>query len=280
MIEKKKKNDIYNKIIFFCDEHKNLYESKNGNAKIITDPINKLISNYEDIKEIYEKKEENKKIFYFNRKIISKILCDYKVIFSFNKEKFEIINDSIIIFNTSELFYLSLLVSLPNIRTNFDYPVDNIILLYDYIENNKLKPFQKLILSKIVIDLINNYKYCKYDKYIKYIKKCKAIIEYKLEHIDIQIPFDVNKNIDYLYIQIIIALIKENKFEDYNYCNDIIEQLDLKYIDITETMFIELSKFLNNENNQKGQIDYMKDYTINTIKDFTKKKNKFLLYIN
>ena len=214
----KKKNHIYNKIKYFFDDHKNVFESKNGNSKIVIDPINNLISNYEDIKEIYEKyKEENKKIFYFNRQKISQILYDSEEIFSFYKENFEIINNSINKVNTSELFYLSLLVTMSNTITNFDYPFENIILIYNFIEKNKLKPFQKIILSKIVIDLINNYKSYNFNnndendennyKCDIYIKKCKYIIENKLKKIDITIIFDVIKNIDYLYIQIIIALI-------------------------------------------------------------------------
>ena len=54
-------------------------------------------------------------------------------------------------------------------------------------------------------------------------------------------------NIDIIYINIILSLIKKNKLDNYEYTLNIIKQLEIEYIDITKTMFDEIKCFLENE---------------------------------
>ena len=61
--------------------------------------------------------------------------------------------------------------------------------------------------------------------------------------------------IDEIYIYIINMLIKTNRIDDYEYTYKIIQELDLENIDLTKTMFEELSKTLNNK-------EYIKNYKI------------------
>jgi len=261
----KKKIELYNKEIIRC-----FLDNEN-------DPLNKLILNEQDMTDIYEKyPQENKKIFYFNRK---KILYDLDTKFTFDKKDLDNINSSV---NLSELFYLSLLLSFTKENAiNYDYPFEYCSIIYNYTEKNNLSHIQKIIMSKIVMDLYDYYE-CILDedednsedinKYKKEInenkKKSKNMIEYRLEELEkenLKIDFEYDKkNIEYFYAQIIISLIKGNKFNDYEYCYDIINQLDLENIYITENIYKELSKFFNNQNNQN---DYINKYTIDKNDD-------------
>ena len=67
--------------------------------------------------------------------------------------------------------------------------------------------------------------------------------------------------VDDIYIKIIISLIKKNKFNDYDYVYNIINQLELETINITHYMYSELVNALNKEIN-------LKDYIITKIEDF------------
>ena len=59
--------------------------------------------------------------------------------------------------------------------------------------------------------------------------------------------FNLNKlnNIDNIYIEIIISLIQKNKFDDYEYICNILNQLDLEDIDINGFMFDKIKQILN-----------------------------------
>ena len=79
----------------------------------------------------------------------------------------------------------------------------------------------------------------------------------------------LNKNIDNIYLDIIILLIKTNKFSDFDYVYVIIENLDLKSIALTKVLYEGISQALN-ENN-----DYLKDYEIKNLKDLVEDKINF-----
>ena len=98
---------------------------------------------------------------------------------------------------------------------------------------------------------------------------------YNFQEFDLNYNEDniINNKIDYIYIEIINSLIKKRKFEDYDYICNIIELLDIENINITKTMYEELSKVLNSNES------YVKDYMISKVEDLKiDKKNKFLLY--
>ena len=80
----------------------------------------------------------------------------------------------------------------------------------------------------------------------------------------------IEKKIDEIYSEIIITLIKKNKFEDYEYTYNIIQQLDLESIDITDSMFEEINNLLNNDEEIKNK------YIISKVEDlFDDKKLNF-----
>ena len=78
--------------------------------------------------------------------------------------------------------------------------------------------------------------------------------------------------IDEIYIYIINMLIITNRIDDYEYTYKIIQELDLENIDLTKTMFEELSKTLNNK-------EYIKNYKIIEANNIFNKKIINFYYI-
>jgi len=82
-------------------------------------------------------------------------------------------------------------------------------------------------------------------------------------------------SIEKIYIDIIIYIIKNNKLSDFDFCYDIIEQIDLELIDIqfmeSETKFNKILEILDTKN------DYIKNYVINYFEDI-KDENKINCY--
>ena len=79
-----------------------------------------------------------------------------------------------------------------------------------------------------------------------------------------------------MYIEIIVALIKQKKLEDFEFTFDIIKQLNFENIDITKIMFDKLYEILNNNEY------YINDYIISNGKDLynEKKLNFYFILIN
>ena len=229
------------------------------------DPIFQLLSNFSEIKYILNQdiKKLNlnlMKIFYFNKKKINEILYEAQKIINI---------DNIIDNKLSDYFYLTLLIEDNIDIVNYEYSLDFINIIFNQLKQDNNNNYKKIILSKIIIELINNYKgtdnYNKALHYGKlneiensdYIKKSKESIK--------ELGLNIDENIDKIYSDIIIKLIKENKIDDYENTYKIINELDLENINITKTMFDELSEALNiNE-------DYIKKYIIKEIKDLYNK---------
>ena len=279
-MKKKKKCDIFK--ICFC-------------LNLPNDSMNKLISNYEDIIYVFKNyKMKYCKIFCFNDNI-SLILGD---------EDKNIIVEKRDLNNLSELFFLSLLISSKknSIKIDYEYSFENIKLLSDYLnslsKNKKSLPFRFLIICKIVNDLFFNFK--GQDEYDESEEKIVLMEEEINKIIDDVVnldlfknekniyKFDLNENIDSIYLKILISLIENNKFDIIDNCLGIMEQLDLINIDITETIFDGLNKIINKKNK------LMEKYTINEKKDLEDKikinfyyilfkyilKNKYFMYNN
>ena len=225
------------------------------------DPIFQLLSKFSEIKFILNQdiKKLNlnlMKIFYFNKKKINEILYEAQKIINI---------DNIIDNKLSDYFYLTLLIEDNIDIVNYEYSLDFINIIFNQLKQDNNNNYKKIILSKIIIELINNYKgtdnYNKALHYGKlneiensdYIKKSKESIK--------ELGLNIDENIDKIYSDIIIKLIKENKIDDYENTYKIINELDLENINITKTMFEELSKTLNT--NEK----YIKKYIIKEIKD-------------
>ena len=87
------------------------------------------------------------------------------------------------------------------------------------------------------------------------------MLKHNLKELNIDLNYEdyMTQNIDYIYMKIILSLIKSN---DYNNIEKIIEDLDLESINITEIIFEGLSKELDNEKNI-----YWREYMIKQLDD-------------
>jgi hypothetical protein len=232
-----------------------------------------LLSNYSEIEKILELKKDNisnLKLLYFNRINIHAILYQNdKVIYLDNN-----------IDNLGNYFYLDLLI-LDNVDLiNYSYSKTFILKIDKILERDKSKIVNKVFLSKVNIDLINNYKgsenYNENEEEKELLEKenvYKKIIRNNM-NIFKELKININENdiykkkIDELYIEIIKGLIITCKFEDYEYTYNIMQQLDMLSIDITKNMFNELSKVLKDEEEH-----YIKKYKISTVNDLFNVKN-------
>ena len=221
---------------------------KNKPIENDNDPIYKLIFNYEDIEAI-NKNNENDKIFqffYFNRKVIHQIFYDTETIWPV------ISIDKI---NLSELFFLNLLI-LDNSETiNYSFSIDYIEFIHSENKNKK-KSFEQMILSKIILSFIYNFKgeeeydENEFEEKIDIIEKeNEEIIKNNLDLFkDLNLKYNYDNfceaKIDFIYMEIITALIKEEKYKNFQYCEDLLIELDMKRINITKTIFDGISELL------------------------------------
>ena len=242
---------------------------------------NALISNFSEIEKLlfssHLKEQQLTKLIYFFRDKCEKILYEEEEIIHFNS-----FNEVDCLFS---LFYLDMLIN-QNIEViNYVYPFE---LIKQINEQNKKeeKKLTKIVKSKIIIDLVYNYQnfdsedeedkkddIMSIENYNKEIIKSSSIF-LKEFNIDLTDDYFKHKKIDFFYINIINELIKKKKLEDYEYVYNVMYQLDLENIDITETMFDEISNLLN-ENE-----DYINDYVISEIEDlYNEKKINFYFFL-
>ena len=268
-MEKENQKNISKNVILFIPLKKKLkifdqIEQKETSYKYEKcDPFTKIIESYDEIQQI--KKEENViQLLYFNRENIHQILFEKDDILNIEHFKFEK--------NLSSCFYLILLIIENPYIVDYIYSLNFIRQINDMQNNIKDQIYKKIILSNIILELINNYS--SYNENIIETQEEKInidnieknnndIIDKYLNVFNNQIGLNMNKkdliskSLDKIYIEIIIELIKNKKFEDFNFTSDILNQLDLLNIDITKTMFDELSKILDIKNN------YISCYFIN-----------------
>ena len=115
---------------------------------ITNDPIFYLLSNFEEITSLKGKKEYIK-FLYCNRNNIESIL--------YNEEKIIEIESVNTIKTISDYFYLSLIIKNKNNLVNYSYSIN---FIKEINEQRKIvkEVFQKVIISKIILELIENYK--------------------------------------------------------------------------------------------------------------------------
>ena len=182
--------------------------------------------------------------------------------------------------NIPYLFYLDYLI--------MDNP-DYINYAYDYnfiINVNTIKPkngLVKVIKGKIIIELIYNYKglpFYEKDIYIKYLKGIKdendRVIEDNISFFQsLNLNWNktdiLHKTIDKIYLGIIIVIISEGNFRDYNICN-LLDELGLKSIIIIKEKYEELYNLVNND-------DYFNKYKILTKDDLLNETKICFYYI-
>ena len=110
-------------------------------------PISGLINNFTEI----NMNIPNFKLIYFNNKEILKILYD--------KEKTFILDYSFLkSINLSNSFYLSLLINYNENIISYEYSFDFIKKINDQLNSKYNNIFENIINSKLIIDLIENYR--------------------------------------------------------------------------------------------------------------------------
>ena len=243
-------------------------------CKFKSDPFYNILSKYSQIENLLKLNIISTiKYIYFSNKKVHIILYD-------EEEFINVKSEDEIKANLSFYFYLNLLI-VENIDIiNYTYSFDFIVQINN-IQRNINDKYTKILYSKIIIDLIKNYKHL--DEYNE--EKEKNLLEkIKTENQDIiknsltifariNLLIDgkdvYNKKIDELLSDIIKSLIINEKLEN----DEIISFMDLENIDITETMFNSLYKILDNNSG------YINKYIIKNKKDLLNDKNINFYYI-
>ena len=133
-----------------------------------------LLSSFSELTEILNTIEDKTKFIYLDNKVINDILLNEEEIIQIGKETYKY----------SFIFYLSLLIMIKKEIVNYDFGID-LIKVIDNENNNQENELKKLFISKIILDLIFNYKGAKVevdeelreieDKSIKYIVENEII---------------------------------------------------------------------------------------------------------
>ena len=219
-----------------------------------TDPIFSLIYTFSELISIIISNDINKdfltKFLYFNKKNAHNILYD--------NEEIILINKTIERYTLTFLFYLSLLIRDNPDLAFYQYSIDYIKQINNNQRTNN-KKYEKILISKIIIELIENYKkkdefFYEYSRNKEFLEKVKIdnekIIKDNLsilQEIDSNLTYDIfmSKNLDEIYYDIIFNLLESNKFQIYEGTNDILSQFNLESIDITKFIFEKIKNVLN-----------------------------------
>ena len=274
-----------------------LLESVKGKYIIAKNkPFDPLLNLSKDIEEIKEHLKSNSQdilyFLYFNKDNIERILynIDKIIYFDFddksnnfflkiNQEKIEIEKKNEI----AILFYMSLLIKYNKNLVNFSYSFDFIKKINEINKNIDINViYKKILISKIILELINFYKRNQIfeekinkdekDNLNEIEKENNNIIEKYINYfgnIGLKItPKDLKlKAIDLIYAEMINILLKS---KDY----DLIEQLDLDNINLTNIMFNEILKNLSSSNES-----FIHEYRLNTLEDLFDSKRIDFYYI-
>ena len=236
--------------------------------------IDLLIICFDEIKKKLKSKTDIIKFIYLYREWFHKILYDREEIAKIDLGE----QKKNLYYN----FYLNLLIKENPEIINYTYSLD-FIKTINIERKNTLQKYKSIMFSKIIVDLIDNYRGT--DEYneneesfeLEEIEKENTqIIKNNIEvfkEIDLNLNKDdiLKKKIDEIYFDVINALISSRKFEDFKYSSNILEQLDLENINLTKTIFDGLMNGLN----------YIKDYEINNAEDLNdeRKVNFYYLFL-
>ena len=253
----------YNGLISQCEIYNILEEMNNKKEKdklILSDPLLGFIENYDNIDSILARKDIN--IFeylYLNRVRIHKVLYE-------DDENISITSEMMTKF--SDYYYLYFLIRDED-TLNYKYEFELISKLYEILiaEESSIK---KIIYAKILLCFIKNYIEIEGedndDKCKDIENKCRDFInseKNKLKEFNINLDLDKldddNIEIDDIYTNIIISLIKNNKLNNSSETLELLKELDIKNIRINKKIFMNLKDFLIEDN--------LKQYIINKYLD-------------
>ena len=247
------------------------------------DPVFNIVNSCEMIKEINNNyKKQNKKYLYFNKDKIHNLLYLEEENIIINDDK----NTLFLNNNISELFYLDLLILDNAEQVNYTYSIDIIKVVNNFEKNSNFK-LKNIIISKIVLILIFNFKGLEeYNEDKEISDELDRIENENIDNIknNLEILKELNCNyglndlkdtkIDNIYLAILISLIKQNKFNDYNSIEEILNQINLDSINITKAMLEGLSEEINIEKNS-----FLNEYMINDINNLKNEKLINFYYI-
>ena len=245
-------------------------EDKNE-QNIITNPFYKLIENYESIKLIIGSKIENiMEYLYLNRKQIHQIL--------YNEDAIIYINNDIIT-KFEDYYYLYSLIRCEEDLINYTYDI-TLINNLDKILKKTGAGIKKIILAKILLQLINNYIYFDdaEENYVELTNQCINLINTEKNNLErYNIYKDLNQlnfselKIDEIYCEIILSLLKNNKLDDSNDTIDLLNELNIINLRLNKTIFNGLLKVLKKDN--------LKSYLISSYDDLFIKDKLIFYYI-
>ena len=231
-------------------------------AEMNKNPIIKLLNNLDEIKSIINLNDFNYiKALYLNRYRAHVILYDYEEIIDIKTE-----NNVYLFF----YIYLSLLIKETLNIIDYSYSANFIEKLSVRQTELKSAKIRKIILAKIIIDLIEYYenndyneeKISELDKIKNYNKEVikdniSEIKVFKLTENDI-----FSKKIDEIYSIIIKYFIENKRLDDSDdFTFNIFNQIDLQSINLTKIMFDSLSILLDKEK------EYLKEFIIKDYDD-------------
>ena len=237
---------------------------------------NSLLNNYTELQQALKliNLDEISKFCYFQKNLINYIL--------YQEEKIINICNNDNKYNFTFYFYLVLLIedNVDIINYSYDYNFFNEINSENKLEKNEIK---KVIISKIILVLIFNFRGFNKNKNIKI--NLDNIEKHNKENIrnNIHIFRELNLNLngdeieeiklDEIYSEIIMSLIKNKKFEDYDYAYNLLHHLEIDNIEITKKMYDDLSVILNSKES------FINNYLIINLEDIYDIKKINFYYI-
>ena len=244
--------------------------NKDEKAKIkIIDPVQESIENYANIKSILEKKGIN--IFeylYLNKERIHIIL--------YNEDENITINSGMMK-KFSDYYYLYFLIRAEELL-NYKYEYGFLSELKEKVNIQK-SPIKKIIFSKILLCLIKNFNEIYGDEFGD---KCEEMEEdcknwinsekYSLKKYNINLDLDKladdGVEIDDIYINILISLIKNNKLNDSQDTLNILSELEIKDLRLNKKIYNGLKAIFNENDLKKYLISSYSDLINNEIITF------------
>ena len=226
-------------------------------------PIINLLSNFNEITSILNIYDLNCVNFlYLNSSKVNKILYDCEEIIEIKNK-----NEDTFIF----YIILSLLIEENVNVVNYSYSKNLINKLHQEQMKLKNEKIKKIIIAKIIIELISNYDnddiyYEKNEidlgKIENYNNKTITDNIKEIQIFELTEKEILSKKMDEIYSKIIKYFIVNKKLDDSDdYTENIFKQIDLKSLSLTQLMFDDISKLLD-ENK-----DYLTDFIIKEYDD-------------
>ena len=255
-----------------------LFHSSN---EIMNDPLLTLPQEINDFNLVLDEKddyEKNIKNIYINRKYIFDDLFDLEEKINIKNMMNNLINNKFEIF----LYYLCLLIEENKDIVYFSYSMDFIKnIKTNLIKNDTNNTYMNIILCKILIVLINNYitendmnsnrELINIKNELEQLIKNDSRILKEINNNDLTPEKIASKNLDDIYVDIILTILNTDTNDDYKNAIRILNQLNLEVIDIInkniyDKIFLALNEF-----------KFKKKYLIKNLEDFND-PNKIGMY--